>query len=71
MNKENQDENSPKDKTKKPSHSRKTESKKEKTKVIVRRLPPNLPEPIFYESIKDWTGNINWSCYFPGKLASS
>jgi len=42
---------------------------KTRTKVIVRRLPPNLPEDIFYDSISEWLENITWKSYFPGKLS--
>ncbi|ORX78089.1 RNA-binding domain-containing protein [Anaeromyces robustus] len=44
---------------------------KTRTKVIVRRLPPNLPEDIFYDSISEWLDNITWKSYFPGKLSKS
>lgn len=42
-----------------------------KTKVIVRRLPPNLPEEIFFNSVKPWVSedNVDYSLYVPGKLS--
>ncbi|CCG83911.1 protein of unknown function [Taphrina deformans PYCC 5710] len=40
-------------------------------KVVVRRLPPNLPENIFHTSIASWHKAIEWSDYVTGKLASS
>lgn len=42
-----------------------------KTKVIVRRLPPNLPEEIFFNSVKPWISedNVDYSLYVPGKLS--
>ncbi|ORX42101.1 RNA-binding domain-containing protein [Piromyces finnis] len=44
---------------------------KARTKVIVRRLPPNLPEEVFYDSINEWLENITWKSYYPGKLSKS
>lgn len=42
-----------------------------KTKVIVRRLPPNLPEEIFMNSVKPWISedNVTYSLYVAGKLS--
>jgi hypothetical protein len=42
-----------------------------KTKVIVRRLPPNLPEKIFMDSVKPWISEetVDYSLYVPGKLS--
>jgi regulator of nonsense transcripts 3 len=42
-----------------------------KTKVIVRRLAPNLPEDIFMNSVKPWVSedNVTYSLYVPGKLS--
>jgi hypothetical protein len=42
-----------------------------KTKVIVRRLPPNLPEKIFMDSVKPWISEetVDYSLYAPGKLS--
>ncbi|GAA5814841.1 hypothetical protein MFLAVUS_008344 [Mucor flavus] len=44
-----------------------------KTKVIVRRLPPNLPEEIFMNSVKPWISEetVDYSLYVPGKLSKS
>lgn len=41
-----------------------------KTKVIVRRLPPNLPEDIFMKSVSPWINEntVDYSIYIPGKL---
>ncbi|KAF8311294.1 hypothetical protein DL93DRAFT_2169168 [Clavulina sp. PMI_390] len=43
-----------------------------KNKVIVRRLPPNLPEPIFWKSVSLWvtSDTVTWKSYHPGKLKS-
>ncbi|KAI8071882.1 Smg-4/UPF3 family-domain-containing protein [Thamnidium elegans] len=41
-----------------------------KTKIVVRRLPPNLPEEIFMNSVKPWISEetVDYSLYVPGKL---
>ncbi|KAK4510561.1 Serine/threonine protein kinase [Mucor velutinosus] len=51
-------------------HSRKPTLK---TKVVVRRLPPNLPEEIFNTSVKPWISEdtVDYSVYVPGKLSKS
>ncbi|KAI9343416.1 Smg-4/UPF3 family-domain-containing protein [Zopfochytrium polystomum] len=42
-------------------------------KVVVRRLPPNLPEDTFLGVVAPWTveGTVDWLAYFPGKLSKS
>ena len=42
----------------------------ERLKTIVRRLPPNLPEPIFWESVQTWVTDdtVLWKEFYPGKL---
>lgn len=42
-----------------------------KTKVVVRRLPPNLPEKIFFNAVKPWISEetTDYSLYVPGKLS--
>ncbi|KAI8334883.1 Smg-4/UPF3 family-domain-containing protein [Blakeslea trispora] len=61
-----------KKKTKKKP-KRRTRKLAPKTKVVVRRLPPNLPEDIFMNSVKPWTAEdiLNYSLYVPGKLSKS
>jgi hypothetical protein len=41
-----------------------------KLKVVVRGLPPNLPESIFKESTKEWINetSVDWYYYVSGKL---
>jgi regulator of nonsense transcripts 3 len=41
-----------------------------KLKVVVRGLPPNLPEAVFKETTKEWINEtaVDWSYYVPGKL---
>ncbi|KAJ4001906.1 Smg-4/UPF3 family-domain-containing protein [Lentinula boryana] len=42
----------------------------ERLKTVVRKLPPNLPEEIFWQSVQLWVGDdtVSWKTYFPGKL---
>lgn len=42
-----------------------------KTKVVVRRLPPNLPEDVFMNAVKRWTSDevVDYKFYVPGKLS--
>ncbi|KAI8822573.1 Smg-4/UPF3 family-domain-containing protein [Fimicolochytrium jonesii] len=42
-----------------------------RTKIVVRRLPPNLPENIFETSAEVWLQQTDWWRYVPGKLAKS
>ena len=41
-----------------------------KLKVVVRGLPPNLPESVFKDSTKEWINEktIDWYYYVTGKL---
>ncbi|KAG1778777.1 Smg-4/UPF3 family-domain-containing protein [Suillus placidus] len=42
----------------------------ERLKTVVRRLPPNLPEEIFWQSVQTWVtdDSITWKVYHAGKL---
>ncbi|KAI0267309.1 Smg-4/UPF3 family-domain-containing protein [Gloeopeniophorella convolvens] len=42
----------------------------ERLKTVVRRLPPNLPEPIFWQSVQAWVSDdtVLWKEFWPGKL---
>ncbi|KAJ3152988.1 hypothetical protein HDU86_005444 [Geranomyces michiganensis] len=40
-----------------------------KTKIVVRRLPPNLPEDIFKSSISKWLDDADWWTFVAGKVA--
>lgn len=55
--------------TKKEFH--KPKAPRPKSKLVIRRLPPNLPEDIFFKSIEQWQQSIKWSQYFPGKVSST
>jgi len=41
-----------------------------KLKTVVRRLPPNLPEPVFWQSVAPWVTpeTTSWKVFYPGKL---
>ena len=45
-------------------------SQTERLKTIVRRLPPNLPEEVFWQSVAKWvsTETVSWRAYYPGKF---
>ncbi|KAF6741093.1 Smg-4/UPF3 family-domain-containing protein [Ephemerocybe angulata] len=64
-----------------PSKSRKEKDKQrqekngpqqsgERLKTIVRRLPPNLPEEIFWQTVQRWVSDetSTWKVYYSGKL---
>ena len=42
----------------------------ERLKTVVRRLPPNLPEQIFWQSVQPWVTDdtVLWKEYWPGKV---
>ncbi|CAA7266188.1 unnamed protein product [Cyclocybe aegerita] len=42
----------------------------ERLKTVVRRLPPNLPEEIFWQSVQPWVTEETtiWKTYYKGKL---
>jgi len=42
----------------------------ERLKTVVRRLPPNLPEEIFWQSVQPWVTEDTavWKVFYPGKL---
>ncbi|KAH7871512.1 Smg-4/UPF3 family-domain-containing protein [Lentinula edodes] len=42
----------------------------ERLKTIVRKLPPNLPEEIFWQSVQTWVTDetVSWKIYYPGKF---
>ncbi|KAF8803356.1 hypothetical protein BYT27DRAFT_7051397, partial [Phlegmacium glaucopus] len=46
------------------------EPNNERLKTVVRRLPPNLPEEIFWQSVQPWVSEDTtvWKIYYPGKL---
>lgn len=42
----------------------------ERLKTVIRRLPPNLPEAIFWQSVEAWVTDqtVTWKTYYPGKF---
>ncbi|KAJ7625291.1 Smg-4/UPF3 family-domain-containing protein [Mycena polygramma] len=42
----------------------------ERVKTVVRRLPPNLPEDVFWQSVQAWVSDetVTWKVFYPGKL---
>ncbi|KAJ3557374.1 hypothetical protein NP233_g11760 [Leucocoprinus birnbaumii] len=58
-----------KDKEKDRERKEKTQLPGERLKIVVRRLPPNLPEEIFWQSVSDWVtdDSVSWKAYYPGK----
>jgi len=42
----------------------------ERLKTVVRRLPPNLPEHIFWQSVQAWVTDetVVWKEFYPGKV---
>ena len=63
---------SPKKSKSKPSKEKKSQGKSqnERLKVVVRRLPPNLPEEIFWQSVSDWVSDetVSWKSFHAGKV---
>lgn len=45
-------------------------SQAERLKTVVRRLPPNLPEDVFWQSVQKWVTEetIQWKAYYQGKF---
>ena len=42
----------------------------ERLKIVVRRLPANLPQDIFWQSVASWVNDetTTWRSYCPGKM---
>ncbi|SRR6266550_7702540 len=42
----------------------------ERLKAVVRRLPPNLPEDVFWQSVQQWVSDetVTWKGFYPGKF---
>ena len=57
----------PKDKERKARSSK--QSHTERLKTVVRRLPPNLPEEVFWQSVQKWVSDETtiWKEYYQGK----
>ena len=59
-----------KEKERKPRAAQKAQPSTDRLKTVVRRLPPNLPEEIFWQSVQPWVSDetITWKKFFPGKI---
>lgn len=59
----------PKDRDKERDRKEKMQSPGERLKIVVRRLPSNLPEDIFWHSVSNWVtdNSVSWKAYYPGK----
>jgi regulator of nonsense transcripts 3 len=46
------------------------EEKLDRLKTVVRRLPPSLPEDVFWQSVQTWVTDesVNWKLFYPGKV---
>lgn len=42
----------------------------DRLKAVVRRLPPSLPEEVFWQSVQPWVTDetATWKAFYPGKL---
>ena len=60
----------PRKQKQKESKSQPTPNGAERLKTVVRRLPPNLPEDIFWQSVQAWVTDdtVTWKSYYPGKF---
>lgn len=63
---------SPKKSKPKPSKEKKAQGKpqNERLKIVVRRLPPNLPEDIFWQTVSEWVSEetVSWKSFHAGKV---
>jgi regulator of nonsense transcripts 3 len=60
----------PKDQEKEKERDTSKEEKLERLKTVVRRLPPNLPEDVFWQSVQTWVTDetVSWKVFYAGKL---
>lgn len=61
----------PKSRSEKKSKSLKAEQHPaDKLKTVIRRLPPNLPEEIFWQSVQPWVSDetVSWKTFYQGKI---
>lgn len=54
--------------TRRRRRNRKDKNSNAKLKLVIRNLPPSLPEEEFWESTKEYEQDISWQYYHPGKL---
>ena len=59
--------------TKPPLKEKKPQAAKpsnDRLKIVVRRLPANLPEEVFWQSVQQWVtdNTVSWKAFYGGKL---
>jgi regulator of nonsense transcripts 3 len=61
----------PREKKEKKDKVAQPPSANERLKIVVRRLPPNLPEDIFWQSVQTWVSedNVTFKAFYAGKIA--
>lgn len=63
---------SPKKSKSKSSKEKKSQGKSqnERLKIVVRRLPPHLPEAIFWQTVSEWVSEetVFWKSFNAGKV---
>jgi hypothetical protein len=63
---------SPKKSKSKPFKEKRSQGKSQngRLKIVVRRLPPNLPEEIFWQSVSEWVSDetVFWKSFHAGKV---
>jgi regulator of nonsense transcripts 3 len=59
-----------KDREKERERKEKQAQVSERLKTVVRRLPANLPEDVFWQSVNQWVSDetVTWKAFFPGNL---
>ena len=59
-----------KEKERKREAQHRPDRDRERLKSVVRRLPPNLPEDVFWGSVAQWVTDesVSWKLFCPGKL---
>src|SRR5262245_16110861 len=55
--------------TKEKKEKRPQPSGSERLKTVIRRLPPNLPEDVFWQSVQPWVTDdtVAWKVFYAGK----
>lgn len=60
-------------KSKKPSNKANQGNNSIRLKTVIRKLPPNLPEEVFWQSVALWVNEntCTWKTFHKGKLKGS
>jgi regulator of nonsense transcripts 3 len=56
-------------KTQTRAQNKQPEKEKEPTKVVIRRLPPGLPETVLKKALEKWLPETDWFEFVQGKVA--